>query len=674
MKPGSRWIILDTETDGLTDPIHVVEVAAQLMDGWEPQGVPFRVLINHGIDIDYEATQIHGYDRAFLEKHGIDPLRAYSAMREYVKDYPIVAHNLGYDWDRALTREWERLGVPQIGRRGFCSLALSRRVIPEAESHKLEALKNAFGLNVGRSHQALGDVTTLVQLMTSVIAPRLSRASLETFDLIERFSRKDTKACHEVIITVQSGRTLVPRPAREAQKKRKEPPNDEPKVDKQPVERVYHIARPGKTVGQFHIDGLFKGLRSGLLSYDDLYWTAGMAQSWIKLRELKDLIEQSAPKMASERQAVYLSWLGIPNAHQLTAEEASHLIDTRGGNRGYAPEGKIWSTERFILHPELFREEYSKHLSGKVMRACIDYYHEQYFECSEPLDRLIAMDVINTLQPIDSSWWNKDSFGEVFVQVLKSKWPACCDGKSVFYYQKLPKLLSQSVRTKVVNATGTLSKEKVQAVMDSLANLDRNWHEKTDFKERFFDALRLRFPECCDGESAELKRDTSKKRLEDETEQARRDIVLLFPLAASGDVLVQYKLGMAMYALGKNSSRDYNVASENLNGAFEWLTKSAMAGNQDAQLALAFFASKKIIGFAPIAEVNAWLRICYHSGRYKSQFEVINGRTKYVEHPVAKKILAEIERISWRYDEQTRLKSDVLFGELCAHFGFNSPG
>ena len=666
MKPGSRWIILDTETDGLTDPIHVVEVAAQLMDGWEPEGVPFRVLINHGIDIDYEATQIHGYDRAFLAKHGIDPLRAYSAMREYVKDYPIVAHNLGYDWDRALTREWERLGVPQIGRRGFCSLALSRRVIPEAESHKLEALKNAFGLNVGRSHQALGDVTTLVQLMTSVIAPRLSRASLETFDLIERFSRKDTKACHEVIITVQSGRTLVPRPAREAQKQRKEPPNDEPKVDKQPVERIYHIARPGKTVGQFHIDGLFKGLRSGLLSYDDLYWTAGMAQSWIKLRELKDLIEQAAPKMASERQAVYLSWLGIPNAHQLTAEEASHLIDTRGGNRGYAPEGKIWSTERFILHPELFREEYSKHLSGKVMRACIDYYHEQYFECSEPLDRLIAMDVINTLQPIDSSWWNKDSFGEVFVQALKSKWPACCDGKSVFYYQKLPKLLSQSVRTKVVNATGTLSKEKVQAVMDSLADLDRNWHEKTDFKERFFDALRLRFPECCDGQSAEVRRVEVKREKEEKETRLRQDFNSLITLANGNDWKAQYELAKVCKSMGL------------INDSFDWFRKSAMYGCHDAQLELAFFLvrnKRTNYGYSPpVGEVMAWLNICYYSGRYENRAEVVEGKTKYVVHPIASDLLVEKARIRGQLSDEDNQNSALIFRELCVHLRMEYPG
>jgi len=34
MKSGFKWIILDTETDGFQNPIHVLEVGAQLMDGW----------------------------------------------------------------------------------------------------------------------------------------------------------------------------------------------------------------------------------------------------------------------------------------------------------------------------------------------------------------------------------------------------------------------------------------------------------------------------------------------------------------------------------------------------------------------------------------------------------------------------------------------------------------
>jgi DNA polymerase III epsilon subunit-like protein len=39
------WVILDTETTGFSAPIFVVELAAQKMKGWEPDGQPFRSLL-----------------------------------------------------------------------------------------------------------------------------------------------------------------------------------------------------------------------------------------------------------------------------------------------------------------------------------------------------------------------------------------------------------------------------------------------------------------------------------------------------------------------------------------------------------------------------------------------------------------------------------------------------
>jgi DNA polymerase-3 subunit epsilon len=57
------WLILDTETTGLTPPIFVVELAAQWMRGWEPQGAPFRRLLNQNADIPPEASRVHGYTR-----------------------------------------------------------------------------------------------------------------------------------------------------------------------------------------------------------------------------------------------------------------------------------------------------------------------------------------------------------------------------------------------------------------------------------------------------------------------------------------------------------------------------------------------------------------------------------------------------------------------------------
>jgi DNA polymerase III epsilon subunit-like protein len=65
-----EWIIIDTEMDGLSEPIHVLEIAAQRMRGWEKTGEIFLRLINHGVDIPPKASAIHGFDRGIIERNG----------------------------------------------------------------------------------------------------------------------------------------------------------------------------------------------------------------------------------------------------------------------------------------------------------------------------------------------------------------------------------------------------------------------------------------------------------------------------------------------------------------------------------------------------------------------------------------------------------------------------
>lgn len=200
MKEGAYWVIIDTETDGLLAPIHVVELAGQLMRGWEPVGDPFRMFLNHDVPIPWEAVAVHGYTQQYLRKHGGDPRSVYAAFREYARDYPLVAHNLSYDWDRCLHPEWARLGLPTIGRRGFCTMTLSRRVIPEVGSCRLETLKARFNLGGGRSHEALSDVRTVVGLFEKVYRPRLEPAGLDTFAAVAAFAKRTPVAkCLEIM-------------------------------------------------------------------------------------------------------------------------------------------------------------------------------------------------------------------------------------------------------------------------------------------------------------------------------------------------------------------------------------------------------------------------------------------------------------------------------------------
>ena len=209
---GAHWVIIDTETDGLREPIHVVELSGQLMEGWEPVGEPFQMLLNHDVPIPPEAVAIHGYTREYLKRHGQEPVRVYESFRDYARDFELVAHNLSYDWNRCLEPEWARLGVPRIGQRGFCCMMLARRLAPETTSYRLDALKQCFQLTQSRSHHAKNDVLTVVELFQRVYRPRLELAGFDTFESVAAFAKRTPVAKRLEVIRGASTTTPKPRP------------------------------------------------------------------------------------------------------------------------------------------------------------------------------------------------------------------------------------------------------------------------------------------------------------------------------------------------------------------------------------------------------------------------------------------------------------------------------
>lgn len=184
------WIIVDTETSGLMPPIYAVEIAGQRMKGWEPVGDPFRVLLNHDVEIDPMAESLHGYSREYLNQHGQDPKKAHRAFHDYAEDLPIVTYNISFDWNRVLEPEYKRLNVPQTGKRGFCAMTLARRVINETDNHRLETLKDYFKLSTEQSHKGSNDVDVVVSLFSKIFKNRLTPAGIVGFNNIAAFSKK----------------------------------------------------------------------------------------------------------------------------------------------------------------------------------------------------------------------------------------------------------------------------------------------------------------------------------------------------------------------------------------------------------------------------------------------------------------------------------------------------
>lgn len=187
------WVLLDTETNGVHEPIYAVEIGAQKMRAWLPDGLPFRRLLNHNASISPEASRVNGYTREILERDGDDPIDVYRDFAAYVGADPLVSYNLQFDLDRVLLPEWERLGLAPIGQRGFCALELARRLLDPvpAGNCKLQTLRQFYRLPERGAHTALGDVETVVDLLDKVLRPLAEARDLNAWEDLIAFTEEE---------------------------------------------------------------------------------------------------------------------------------------------------------------------------------------------------------------------------------------------------------------------------------------------------------------------------------------------------------------------------------------------------------------------------------------------------------------------------------------------------
>ena len=194
-----EWILVDTETDGLMAPIYAVEVAAQRFREFEPLGEPFRVFIDHDIEIPEEATAVHGYTTEFIKQNGLSPKKAYDQLGKYIRGDPIASHYLTFDWTRVLFPEWARLGISPIGTKGFCTWKLVKRALPEFPTHGLDFLRSQLGLKCSRAHSAYGDIEAVQDLLTRIVFPKMQEKGVSTINGVVEFTQLHPLRCRCLI-------------------------------------------------------------------------------------------------------------------------------------------------------------------------------------------------------------------------------------------------------------------------------------------------------------------------------------------------------------------------------------------------------------------------------------------------------------------------------------------
>lgn len=182
--------VIDFETTGLSPEQgdRATEIAAVLLhDGKVVDR--YQSLMNAGVRIPSYIEQLTGISDAMI-RQAPPAAEVMRQVADFVGDVPLVAHNAAFDrkfWDAELARI--RRSRPQ---EFACSMLLSRRLYPQAPSHKLGVLIEFAKLPVaGRYHRALADAEMAASLLTS----------LED-ELLRRYKIRDVT--HELLRKIQN--------------------------------------------------------------------------------------------------------------------------------------------------------------------------------------------------------------------------------------------------------------------------------------------------------------------------------------------------------------------------------------------------------------------------------------------------------------------------------------
>jgi DNA polymerase III subunit epsilon len=165
----TRIAVIDFETTGISPAMgdRATEVAIVLLEGGRVVD-RFQSLMNAGVRIPSFITQLTGITNAMVATAP----RAAEVMAEasrFVGDAPMVAHNAAFDrkfWVDELARAG--LSAPQPF---ACTVLLSRRLYPQAPSHKLGTLVDYHRLpRTGQAHRALADAEMAAALLDRIQA------------------------------------------------------------------------------------------------------------------------------------------------------------------------------------------------------------------------------------------------------------------------------------------------------------------------------------------------------------------------------------------------------------------------------------------------------------------------------------------------------------------------
>ena len=171
------YTILDIETTGgKYNEEGITEIAIHKFDGHEVVD-QFISLVNPEKEIQPFVVNLTGINNKMLRTA---PKFHEVAKRivEITEDTILIAHNAQFDY-RILRTEFRRLGY-NFERKTLCTVELSKKLLPEAESYSLGKLVRSLGIAVTDRHRANGDALATLKLFKLLLAKDLDKSILKT--------------------------------------------------------------------------------------------------------------------------------------------------------------------------------------------------------------------------------------------------------------------------------------------------------------------------------------------------------------------------------------------------------------------------------------------------------------------------------------------------------------
>jgi DNA polymerase III subunit epsilon len=158
-----KIIIGDTETTGLSGDRAACEVGLIEIDVETLEVVcEYTSLIDPEISIEAGATAIHGITDSQVLSAPTLPEWVAESLGGGLGDVVLIGYRVGFDLPM-LT------GIGNIVQT-FDVLPLAQQLVTDSKNHKLQTLKEHFGLPGGAAHRALGDCHTTLQLLRVLVS------------------------------------------------------------------------------------------------------------------------------------------------------------------------------------------------------------------------------------------------------------------------------------------------------------------------------------------------------------------------------------------------------------------------------------------------------------------------------------------------------------------------